>query len=132
MKVKYIVDDINESKTLGRTKSIDKILYNVERFSSDFHEILNKSFEKGLGVTCFTIVGRFIVYFSINCTKSKGELIFFDTELNLDKALDTIKVLFSDNKKFQDAFMKKYSELENVYQSDYYLAEIAVYDAFFN
>ena len=132
MKAKFIVDDLNENMTLGRTKSIDKILFNITRFSPDFYSTVKDLIEQGKGITVFTIVGRFIVYLSINPSMSDGDLIFFDTEKNIDKAIDTVNFLFDDNANLLNKFMLKHSELENYYDIDYDLAELSLGDSILN
>ena len=132
MKAKFIVDDLNENMTLGRTKSIDKILFNITRFSPDFNSTVKDLIEQGKGITVFTIVGRFIVYLSINPSMSDGDLIFFDTEKNIDKAIDTVNFLFDDNANLLNKFMLKHSELENYYDIDYDLAELSLGDSILN
>lgn len=132
MTVKFVVDDLNDSKTLGRTQSIDKIIHNIKRFSPDFYPMISSSISKGNGVTLFTIVGRFVVYLSINPTMTKGDLIFFDTNKDINKALDTVNYLFDNNPKLIDNFMKKHIELERTYDTNYDLAELALNDSIFN
>ncbi len=132
MTAKFIVDDLSHDKRLGRTKSIEKIVQNIKRFSPYFFDTIQEFFKNKKSIYLFTHVGRFIVYLQLNREMTVGDLIFFDTEKNIDKALDTVNFLFVNDPVKLNLFMDAYNRLEPFYDADYSLAELSLGDSVFN
>ena len=132
MTAKFIVDDLSIDKRLGRTKSIDKILHNIRRFSPDFFDKVLESLKSKRSIFLFTHIGRFIVYLRLNREMTVGDLIFFDTEKNINKALDTVNQLFENDSQKLKLFMDAYKRLEPFYDADYSFAELSLCDSLFN
>ena len=132
MTAKFIVDDLSPYKRLGRTKSIEKIIHNIKRFSPDFYDQTMESLKSNGGVSLFTFTGRFIVFLQLNHDLTYGDLIFFDAENNIDKALDTINGLFDNDPIRLNQFMNAYNRLAPFYDADFSLAELSLGDSVFN
>ena len=132
MTVKFIVDELDPDGKFGRTKSILKIKQNIERFNPSFSDFVVESLRNKAGINLFTHVGRFIVYLQLNREMTHGDLIFLDSENNIDKALDTINYLFDFDQRLREMFMIEFNKLKPNYRADYSLAELSLGDSVFN
>jgi hypothetical protein len=85
-KLTFLVDEMNDHKTFGITEDWDKIEYNLNLMGKDFKQDL----EIGLnfiekGITEVIDLGRYIAIVEIKKDKSKREISFFDTTIDLSR-----------------------------------------------
>ncbi|MGG5487122.1 hypothetical protein [Gaetbulibacter sp. PBL-D1] len=85
-KLTFLVDDINESHTLGLTTDFDKIEYNLKLIDESFRQDL----EIGLnfsetGIMDVLDIGRYIAVIGIKKYQSTGKIYFFDTTVNFSR-----------------------------------------------
>ena len=122
-KLTFLVDDINENRTLAKTTDLDKIEYNLNLIGEDFIqdlEIENSFLETGIRKVID--LGRYIAIVGIKKDKTEGEIVFFDSTTKFSRAelKSQVELLFSKSvaEKFIDIYDIMVSEsspnLDNV------------------
>ena len=114
-KLTFLVDDINETKTLAVTTDAEKIEYNLKLMGNDFLQDLEigiNFLEKG--ITEVIDVGRYIAVVGITKKNIGSKIYLFDTTTKFTRAELTsqIEELFGKNtsKKFIDIYDLMVSE----------------------
>ncbi|TRX29914.1 hypothetical protein FNW52_20440 [Flavobacterium sp. ZT3R18] len=99
-KLTFLVDEMNDHKTFGVTDDWDKFEYNLNLIGKDFKQDL----EIGLsflekGITEVIDLGRYIAVVELKKDKSKGEINFFDTTIDLsrEELYNRINIRYSKN-----------------------------------
>ncbi|NCQ11973.1 MAG: hypothetical protein GW809_07515 [Bacteroidetes bacterium] len=104
-KLTFLVDDLNETRTVGIATDLDKIEYNLKLIGDDF----NQDLEIGInflekGITDVVDLGRFISVVAIKKDRTKGKMYFFDSNINFsrEELIEQMEMLFDENiaKKF--------------------------------
>ena len=108
-KTRFLVDDINETKTIGFTYDIDKIMYNLDLMDEEFKQELEigMSFLEN-GITDVIDLGKYIAIVALKKDKTEGKITFFDTRADFSKeeVYDHIE-MYSD-KIIADKFIELY------------------------
>jgi len=116
-KLTFLVDDINESHTLGLTTDFDKIEYNLKLIDESFRQDL----EIGLnfsetGITDVVDLGRYIAVIGIKKDQSTGKIYFFDTTVNFSRA-ELSEMLKSDFK-FSAGIIERFMVIYDLMKSE--------------
>ena len=104
-KLNFLVDDINEEKTMAFTTDFDKIEYNLNLMGKDFREDVEIGMNLvNSGVIEIIDLGRYLSIVSLSKTKKEGSIYFFDvtTKMSRVEHFENVKKYFSENiaKKF--------------------------------
>jgi len=104
-KLNFLVDDINDEKTVAFTTDFDKIEYNLNLMGKDFREDVEIGMNLvNSGVIEIIDLGRYLSIVSLSKTKKEGSIYFFDvtTKMSRDEHFENIKNFFFENiaKKF--------------------------------
>ncbi|SOU86793.1 hypothetical protein [Tenacibaculum dicentrarchi] len=98
-KLTFLVDELNESRTVGIATDFDKIEYNLKLIGDDF----NQDLEIGInflekGITDVVDLGRYISVIAIKKDKTEGKMYFFDTTIafSRNEIVEQIGQLFSE------------------------------------
>jgi hypothetical protein len=98
-KIIFLVDDINNSKSFGITKDIQKIKYNLN--------LINKSFVEDFEIAMLFMdngfmdvvdLGRYIAVIGLNKSKTEGEIRFFDSTIDFsrDELIQQIQLIYDE------------------------------------
>lgn len=124
-KVKLSVDEVSNNGNLGITRDINKIVCNANILCRlrelDFEQELDR---KEAGLATFFPAGKFICYLNIKKDKSKGEMLFVNTNKEIDRALDIVNILFKGTPHLINDFMKVHEAWALEYTEELDLIEI--------
>lgn len=104
-KLTFLVDDLNETRTVGIATDLDKIEYNLKLIGDDF----NQDLEIGInflekGITDVVDLGRYISVVAIKKDQTEGKMYFFDSTVDFsrDELIEQMEMLFNESiaKKF--------------------------------
>jgi hypothetical protein len=94
-KFKFIVDELNDRKTYGKTNDIEKIKYNLKLLDESFNIDLKINLLLSEdGVTNIFAVGNFITILQLNNNQQQGMITFFN--INVNATLPELKYHLED------------------------------------
>ena len=99
-KLTFLVDDLNETRTVGIATDLDKIEYNLKLIGDDF----NQDLEIGInflekGITDVVDLGRYISVVAIKKDQTEGKMYFFDSTVDFsrDELIEQMEMLFNES-----------------------------------
>ena len=134
-KVVLLVDELTTNKMFGATKSIAKIIRNLQTIGSDFFkEVEERLLKTNNGITFVWQLGRYINATQISNDKREGLMMFFgfkkgDVELK-QQIINLLKEQWSENT--SNGFEKIYMLMEKNYSSEDDVVELTVAGAELN
>lgn len=124
-KVILSVDEVSNNGNLGITRDISKIVNNANILcllrNQNFAEELDR---KETGLATFFPAGKFICYLNIKKDKSEGQMLFVNTNQEIDRALDIVNILFKDTPHLINDFMKVHEAWSLKYTNELDLIKI--------
>lgn len=85
-KFHFLVDDINETKTLAQTFNLEKIEYNFRLIDQSFRQDFEIAHAfSSSGSKDVLDIGRYIVVVSLRKDKKEGTMTFFDSSTNFTR-----------------------------------------------
>ena len=108
-KYTFLVDQLDNTHSLGITSDWNKIEYNLKMMGTEFNQRLEiglSFLEKGMNETID--LGRYIAVVGINKNKSEGIIRFFDSKLKIERNELFKEIEFIYDKVIAESFILLY------------------------